>query len=29
MKVLLKLEEAVFLVLAVAIFAPTHLDELA
>jgi len=29
MKVLLKLEEVVFSVLAVAIFAPTHLDELA
>ena len=29
MKVLLKLEEVVFLVLAVATFAPTHLDEIA
>ncbi len=29
MKVLLKLENIAFLVLAVATFAPTHLDEIA
>ncbi len=29
MKVLLKLEDVAFSLLAVAIFAPTHLDELA